>query len=220
MSKRIVYRVIWVSSLVMLCGAVFAFGRVPTSAPTPGPLIDFTTGDKALSIKHPDNWKPGTLELHDVATSIKFEPAKNFYFKVKADLAGSLMADIAKSTGAQLDSLGSSLGVPSGGEHRKSPLEQMHEMQGEEYANGGDFDSYTEGATKKTTIAGNEAMLTEFTYKESGTWGKVGMVGLRGTAISNDRRITVLCYCPASAKNEFWPIFGQMIASVQLGHGG
>src|SRR5690348_14642670 len=120
MASRMLYRSIYVPSIAVLGGSIFMFGRQPTSVGTPGPMVAFTTGDKAITIKHPDNWRPKPMELHDVATSIKFEPGKNFYFNIKADLAGSLMADIAKSTSQMGDSLGSSLGVPSGGEHRKS----------------------------------------------------------------------------------------------------
>ena len=59
--SRMVYRVVWVPSLIAIIGMTIAFGKAPATAPTPGKLIQWEAGDKSFSIMRPDNWRPQAM---------------------------------------------------------------------------------------------------------------------------------------------------------------
>src|SRR5207237_292292 len=118
------------------------FARQPLALPDPTGLTSFATDDKAIAIQHPGNWKPHNNSLHDVMSELWFVPAKNCELRVSTDLAGSLMADIVKSSQTMQDSISSELSQNSGAlpaglpglnlpdaPKRKSPLEQLHELE-------------------------------------------------------------------------------------------
>src|SRR5690348_5592111 len=98
MSQRILYRIMWVPSLLILAGMVVAFAMQPATFPTPDALTPYTTSDKSIAIEHPGNWKAHTLSMQGISSEVRFDPAPHVRFRVVADLAGSLLADIDRST--------------------------------------------------------------------------------------------------------------------------
>lgn len=219
--SRMVARLIWMASTLALIGTVISFAQHPYSLPSPGAMTTYTASDKSMVLSHPDNWKPQAFDLHSTTSRITFEPAKASWFEVNADLKGSLMADINRSTNAQLDTTGmppelaKQLGTLDGGVKKKTPLESAHETEGAELQTV--FTGFQEGPITKTHLAGLEALSNEVTFQKRGVWGARYLTGTRMTALANDRRITLLYYCPKEFSGSLTPTFKKMADSLRLG---
>lgn len=223
MSRRLLYRLIWIPSALVLIGLTAFFLQQPFAIADPSPMTSFVTSDKSLAVSHPGNWKPRQLAAHSTLTRLSFEPSLSVRFVVASDFQGSLMADIAKAS----ESTGENLaGMIPGGEQfleaapkKKSPLEKLHETQGQEMEK--EYSEYEGGETTKRQIGGQEALVTAFRYrKRAGMFRSQEMVGLRATALSGERRISIVCYCPKDVEARLLPAFEQMIESLQIGQGG
>jgi hypothetical protein len=105
MSRRMLYRAIWIPSVLVLAGLMVMFATKSAAVQPPGPMVLYTTGDGVISVKHPDNWKPHSLTLHDVTTSVVFKSASHEGLSIEANLAGSLRADIDRSASTVLGNL-------------------------------------------------------------------------------------------------------------------
>ena len=131
MTKVSLYRIVWIPSALAILGMSVLFSRQSLSAPPIGKLVSVTTSDKALSVLHPDNWKPFTLSAHAVETHIRFEPVRNIKIVFDYGLKGALFADVGRSTDVSLSNLNSML--PDNAklplEKQKSPLQKRHEAQ-------------------------------------------------------------------------------------------
>ena len=217
MSSRILYRVIWVPSLLGVIGMTIAFGRAPATVPQPGQLIQWEAGDKSIMIMRPDNWRPQSMGATGTSMEVWFEPANFCYFGAKSDLAGSLMADISR--GPSMGGMGETgengeIIMP---EKTMSPTEKLHAGAAEELPN--KYKGYEEGPTDKTNISGVEAVVTSFTFNKKGLWGERPMAGKRVTMLTSERRMTVFCYCPENLKDILFPVYDQMIMSFRAGEG-
>src|SRR5262245_27007817 len=102
---RILSRIIWIPSCIAVIAMVFMFARQPLAIPAPTEMTAFTSDDKVITVKHPGNWKAHSNSIHGNTTEVWFDPVRNATFAVTADLAGSLVADIAKSGNAQMSGL-------------------------------------------------------------------------------------------------------------------
>ena len=103
MSNRLLYRLVWIPSAFACVGMAYVFIRQPKPFPKPASLTTYTSGDKSVALKRPGNWKASFANDHGVGRGIAFEPADNVRFVVASDLAGSLMADIMKSSDTQAE---------------------------------------------------------------------------------------------------------------------
>ena len=215
MSSRILYRVIWVPSLLAIFGMTIAFGRAPATVPQPGTLVQWESGDKSISIMRPENWRAQSMGASGTSMEVWFEPANYCYFGAKSDLAGSLMADIARAP-----SMGGMEEGEEGGAPRVAPLsptEKLHIGAAEDLPR--KYKGYEEGPTEKTNINGLEAVMTSFTFNKKGLWGERPMAGKRVTMLTTERRMTVFCYCPENLKEILMPVFDQMIMTFKAGEG-
>src|SRR5579872_2240785 len=156
--SRIVSRLIWVPSTVALIGTVIAFAQKPYTLPAPEAMTAYTTSDKSLTLSRPGNWPTHSTSLHDTNAQVIVEPARGVWFEISSDLKGSLMADMSRAPGAPIDtsSLPPGLASQLPDVKQKTPLEKVHEMEGATLEKL--FDGYQEGATKKTQLAGLEAL--------------------------------------------------------------
>jgi hypothetical protein len=100
----------------------------------------------------------------------------------------------------------------------KSALELAHEAEAKSL--GKKLGIINEKPAQKTTLAGGEALVTEFTRADGGLFGAKESVGRRYTAITHDRRLTVYYYCPKKSQADIEPIFKEMVKSIQLGKEG
>ncbi|MCS6863074.1 MAG: hypothetical protein NZT92_22440 [Abditibacteriales bacterium] len=212
MTKRVLYRVIWVPSVMVLAGLIVFFAQQPTALPTPAPPTTFTTSDKTITVSHPGNWQPLEGSMHAVKTKVKFEPTKNVRVVIETDLAGSLIGDISKASSNMLSNLpgiGQQLAAK-----QKTPLETVHELQAKELKES--YEGFQDGATTKAKVAGLEALVTDFTFQERGVWGRREMAGKRVSALASERRLSIVCHYSKDAQEQMAPVIAQMLSSLQV----
>ena len=216
MSRRILYRAIWIPSAIIFLFLTAAFARQPYTVQPPGKTMEtYTTSDKTIQVSHPDNWKPLQTAAHDTVTKLKFEPSRFVRITIGTDLMGSLMGDISKSQNDQLSSLNAMPGMPQQSvEKQKSPLEKVHEASCAELSK--NLDGYQAGETKPIQVAGQEALMTDYTFHEAGLWGPREMVGKRITALLTERRLTVDYRCLKESEGIITPVFMQMLESLRV----
>lgn len=225
-------RTLWIPSALGLIGSIAWFAIQPYKLVGPAALSAYSSRDGSVKLLRPSNWKGKTLDLHGVTSSVRFEPSRDVVFEVGTDLAGSLMADVLRSSDsaqASLDSmmadaarsnpdLARRLGGLGAGAPRKSPVEKMHDanrMVLERL-----LKEYRETAPARTTLCGLEAMESGFTFTGSGLWGARRMAGTRITVLAPDREVRVVYYAPADQMRQLGAVFAQMRNSLQIGAGG
>ena len=223
MSKRAIYRIIWVISLLAIIGMDMLFILQPHAAPTAAATqVHFTTQDQFISVDHPSNWKPQAVEDHGVATTVVFLPNESTRCLIKTDLVGSLMADVAKSGSGMgnLPGMPGMPGMPSGGS-QKSTLETVHAYQGKNMMDDiARYPGYEEGKTIKVRVAGTEALFTQFTYRKTTGIQEREMIGRRISALAGDRRLAIVTNCRKDQAGTLEPIFQKIIDSIKIGQGG
>lgn len=224
-------RVVWIPSAIGLVGSIGYFAMQPYKVEEPGKLTSYSASDKSVALKHPSNWKSKSLSMHGVSASVRFEPAKDTVFELDTDLAGSLMADMSRSSDNAQENLDSTMqelarqnpelakqlgnvGQPG---KKKSPVEKLHEMGAGALEK--DLKNYKEGAAVKTTLAGLEAVESDFTASGQGLWGPRPVSGKRLTALLSDRSVHLIYYGPADQMKTLGPVFQQMRESIQFGNG-
>ena len=113
-----------------------------------------------------------------------------------------------------------SLGSENTSEKKKTPLEMAHQQQHtlvEKRHKGQDFE---ETGNTPTQVAGLEAISSDFSFTESGLFGKTIMVGKRFTALAADKELIIIYQCPKETQDQIVPTFEKMIATLQLSQGG
>ena len=232
MSKRTLYRLVWIPSVVSILVMGFMFSKQPLDVPEPTEMLTYRTDDKMIVVKHPGNWKATTLSMHAVVTVVTFEPSRNIRIQFTADLAGSLLADaFTPRTGEGIGGMPVENGNQSSdaesflkalnntAQKQKSPLELMHESQSKSLMKEHISQKYKEEKAAKVELAGKEAMVSAFNFEQSGFMSTVEMVGKRFTALTGDRHIDIIYQCPRDTEKEIAPIFDKMIASLQVNGG-
>ncbi len=218
MSKLRLYRMVWVPSAILLTVLTGLYSRPSTAKPEIGPMTAYTTEDKSLTVSHPENWKPHESGANAVLTRVRFTPTETVRVTVTTDLTGSLFADIQKSsTDSQNPLAAMGMGTP---DKQKSPLENVHEMQGKQMAEDPSYGEFQDGNTQKLQVAGTEALMTDFTYKKTGLFGMTEMVGERVTALAGERRLTFVAVCPKQMGTELAQVFQKMLESLRVGQAG
>ncbi len=215
---RIVYRFIWVPSAVAIVAMAGYFGSRPLVLPDLAEMKRFTTGDQAIRILHPGNWKPYERGMHGVESELAFEPARSASLKIDIDLQGSLVADIARSADSQLTNLAGMVpGGPAIVEHRLSPTETMHAAQAIQMGRKiSDYPDFKDGETTKEQIAGREAVVTDCTWSAPGLLGSRPVVGRRITLLSGDHHVSVVYGCLKEMEPIVLPVFKLMVDSLEL----
>jgi len=175
--------------------------------PVPAPKT-FATWDAegaAFQIQYPENWTVtgGGKQGNSWA---RFEQGRA-RIKVTSGIGGSLRADIARS-----GSLG--LGGLTGAEidEEMEPVAVVHAGRIDMVAE--DFSNYQEQpAVMVNTKLGN---VRRGEFSTSGGLGGV-LHGYHTTALTKDRRITIMCTCPDSNWETLRPAFETVIASIARG---
>jgi hypothetical protein len=216
MTRRALYRCVWVLSLVVIIAMCVLFSTQPRALETPGPMVSFTTVDKSITISHPDNWKPHESSANAVMTQVWFKWSKGVSLLVLSDLQGSLMADISKASGSAVDALPGMSSQLSGG--KRSPLETVHAQQGQRMSSDKvKYEGYQEGTTKHLMVANHEALATEFTFQSADGLGSQERKGTRISLLTGDSRVAVVYSCRKDVWNLISPIFEKMVGSLRLG---
>lgn len=245
MSRRVGHRLLWIPSMIAFFAMIVVFSRQPRAAPSPGSFTEYTSHDKYLVMNIPSDWKAGGMSMQGTSTEVAMTPARHVYFWLKADIAGSMMADIAKSGNTQMENLAGGINSgsvdvesgsagDSGGSDEsdseglagavrrmaKPPVQTLHEADGAEYVEAKDsFLNYQEGATTKPTIGGMECRRTEFTYERNTMFGKREMRGARYTLLNTDRRIRMMYRYPKEFEGVMEPVMKKIASSLRVGQG-
>lgn len=226
MPRRAIYRAIWIPSLLALLAMEGVYALQPYHLPPSGDLVTYTTSDGSISLLRPSNWKPYDTSRSGESASVRFAPVRTVRFSVATNLAGSLLADIAKGPGgagaSALNGLPGVPGAPQAGAS-KPPLEGASDRQAQSLESDGQhYPEYQDGESRHIQLAGVDAIETDFTYKTDGPFGpldRVEMVGKRVAALLSDREMDVVCSCAKRDDGIMRPVFEAMIASLHAGQG-
>ncbi len=214
---RILYRVVWIGSLLSILAMTFLFLKQPLALSTLAPMKAYAAADKSLTFQYPGNWKPQEAASQGIASQVSFDPNATTHFAVISDLVGSLMGDVAKS--APPLPVEGMPGLPAGlTEKQKSPLETLHEMDVKLMGkNKTRYPEFEAGATQPSKVSGMDALVTDFTFKKGNVWGAKEMVGMRVTVLAPDRQITILGTCAKENEKAMMATFDQIIGSMHFG---
>lgn len=162
---------------------------------------NYNAKDQSFAIDYPANWEAvggGQSGFY----SARFTSG-SASVKVSADMTGSVVADIAKSQATM-----------AGGENIEElkPIVKVHAMGKQQMAE--EWGKYEENEPANVNSGFGESRQSEF-KASSGFGGKVR--GSRLTALSVDRRITVVAVCKERDWDKLKPVFDKMIASLQRG---
>jgi hypothetical protein len=189
-------------SLVGWCvaGLVVAAG---CSGPVaiPASYKTYSAKDQSFAVDYPENWKAvggGQSGYY----SARFTSG-SASIRVTADMVGSVIGDIARSQSRM-----------AGTEHIEQfkPINKVHELGNKQMAE--EWSSYQEQPAAPFRSGFGEGRLSEFTA--GGSFGGK-MHGYRLTALSVDRRITVVCYAREADWQKLKPAFDKVNASLKSG---
>lgn len=171
------------------------------AVPAPAAFTAYNDTGGRFTCDAPKGWEVTGGGKPDSPNSWAKFTSGNAEIRVEADLAGSLFGDMAKASGSML------------GNDAEPPVAKIHPMgerhMKEEYTN------YKEREAKAFQSRGlGEGRRSTFIADQS-LGGKV--YGYRATLLSGDRRITVICTCPATNWQVLKPAFEKVITSLRVG---
>ncbi len=213
----------WVTGLILIgvVGALtlLAFFGIPKggpSVPAPKSFKSFETPDKSVAGVGPDGWtKKRSAGLGGTIGGVSFTRG-SAQISVTADLAGSLMGDMAAAANAQISNVSDIL--PGGqAPPAKPPVEKLHEAGASDMEES--FETYNEQPMKPLQSALGDARISEFTGKTQKDMMSQGYPahGYRATILGTEKRVTVLCYCTDKDWKNLKPAFDKVIGSLKPG---
>jgi hypothetical protein len=167
----------------------------------PAPTAFDSYGDKAgkFACDYPKGWQVDGGGKSDSPNSWAKFTQGNAEISVNADFGGSVLGDIAKASGSTF------------GADAEPPVARVHPM-GEKHMKD-EYTNYEEREPKPFQSKGlGEGRRSTF-LADSTLGGKV--YGYRATLLSGDRRVTVICACPATNWQALRPAFEQVINSLR-----
>jgi hypothetical protein len=188
-------------AFVALAGWAISLGGCGGPAAVPTSYNTFKSADGSFKIEYPAQWSAEGGGGKGGVAWAKFTSG-NSEIKVETNVAGSLMGDIAKSTGSLL-----------GGEAAEdpAPVALVHEQEKAGFEEDAGVQEQ-KAAPVKTGIP--EARKAEFTGNK--TFGG-SIHGYRVTALSTQRRIRVVCQCPEAEWTSLKPAFDKIIETLSFG---
>lgn len=183
------------SGVIAAC-VLLAVGCGDERVPAPKSYKEWNSKNGAFSCKYPEGWESEGGEGRSDFAWAKFSKGP-VEIKVTADLGGSLQADIAKA--------GNTSDRPD-----MQPVHMIHERAKKNMSD--DFDNYREKAPKVITTGLGDSRVSEFTA--SGSFGRK-LRGYRATALTNDKRVQVVCTCPNTDWKRLKSAFTTVIKSVR-----
>ncbi len=185
--------------------AAFALSVLPWLAgcggavPAPTAYVPFVDKGAQFICDSPQGWEVDAGGKPDSPNSFARFTRGAARISIISDLAGSLFGDMARASGAML-----------GGE-AEHPSAKVHEMGIRRLKE--EFPNYQEREPKVVKSAGlGEGRRSTFIADQS-LGGKV--YGYRATFLGSDRRIEVLCTCPATNWKVLKPAFEKVIESLR-----
>jgi hypothetical protein len=214
----------WVTGLILIgvVGAltVLAFFGIPQGGPSvraPKSFKSFETPDKSVAGVGPSDWtKKRSTGLGGTIGGVAFAQG-TAKINITADLAGSLMGDMAAAANAQISNVESVLPEGQAQALTKPPVEKLHEAGEADMEE--TFEGYTEQPMKPLQSALGDARISEFTGKTQKDMFSQGYPahGYRATILGGEKRVTVLCYCSDKDWKNLKPAFDKVIGSLKQG---
>lgn len=171
------------------------------AVPAPKSFTAYHSPSGRFSCDYPKDWETDGAGKPDSPNAwAKFSKGQA-EIRVEADLAGSLFGDMAKAGGAMF------------GANEEPPVAKIHPMGERQMKD--TYSNYTEREPKVFQSKGiGEGRRSTFIADQS-LGGK--LYGYRATLLANDRRITVICSCPATNWRVLKPAFETVITSLRIG---
>jgi hypothetical protein len=186
------------AAFYVLCG-LLAIPGCGGTVPAPKAFVAYHSPDGKFSCDYPKGWETVVgAGKPDAPYSYARFTKGNAEIRVDADFAGSLFGDMAKAGAAMSNN-------PEAPAARVHPLNIPHMKE--------EFNNYEEREPKAFQSSGmGEGRRSVFIASQT-FGGKV--FGYRATLLSGDRRITVICFCPAANWQALKPGFEKVIASLR-----
>lgn len=202
-------------------GAVMMRPPAPVAPPTA--FSPYTAKDKAFACQGPQGWELEDFAGGGMNSGVLFKKG-DAKIDITADLAGSLMGDIAAATdrmasGGEAAGGGISLpGVPGAGlgKARKPPVEKLHEAGKKSIAE--KYGNYEEQPMKPVQTRLGEGRFSEFTGGGGNPFSPK-VHGYRVTMLPADKRVTVVAVCRETDWKTLKPAFETTITSLSPGGG-
>ena len=174
------------------------------NVPAPTSYAVYENKDSEFKCEYPADWeaKGGGKKNHYA----KFTKG-SAVIDVKTDLTGSIMGDIAASSGAGKD--------PTQLTEADAPVHKIHLKSAAEMQE--TYTDYKEQPPVKFQCALGDARKSEFTA--AGGFGG-SLHGYRATIMGRDKRFRVTCTCPESNWATLQPAFDKVLESFGHGPGG
>jgi hypothetical protein len=197
--------------------------RPPAPVPAPTAFAPYTATDKAFVCQAPQGWETSGFGSGGMNSGVLFKKG-DAKIDVTADLAGSLMGDIAAATdrmagGTETAGGGISMpGLPGVdlGAKRKPPVEKLHEKGKGSVAK--KFGNYEEKPMQTLQSRLGDARFNEFTGG-GGSPFSPNVHGYRVTILGGERRVTVVAVCRETDWKALKPAFETTITSLAPGGG-
>lgn len=191
-----------------------AIGCGGGDVPAPTSFVAYNANNGDFSLVYPKGWEASGRGKKNHVLEVTKGPVT---ITVRSDLTGSLMGDIAGSMGHIPGGIPDTQLAGEGGEASEEldlePVAQVHRLGKKELAEA--IKEYSEGEAEKVQTGGlGEGRMSEFTGKR-GLRSEIR--GCRGTALSRDKRVVVICTCPASNWKALQPAFKKVVESLDYG---
>jgi hypothetical protein len=180
--------------------ALAALSGCAEAVPAPKAFVAYSSKDGRFACDYPKGWQAEGGGNTDYSWA-KFT-AGGAEIRIDTDIAGSAMGDIVKAQGAMM-------GDKSG----FSPVAEIHNLGIRHMKEA--FSNYTEREPKPFQSSGfGEGRRSTFIADQT-LGGKV--YGYRATLLGGDRRLTVVCSCPATNFETLKSAFDKVITSLRVG---
>ena len=231
MSRRLMYRLIYIPCLLGLAALVGLFGHPARSqgAVKAADMIPYVASDKSFTIQVPRAWGTGASTLNGTGVRAHLRHSEHAEVIVTRDLVGSIMTDMSRTNpnlAASLPTMSGS-GSPSGVEEalkglgsaaQQTPLQAAHAF-GTGYIKG-KFAHYEEQPPVKSELADGETLTSAFTAKTPGFLNSEEIVGRHVTILAGTRPVTVDAYCPKDESKAFFATFETMLQTLRVSETG
>ncbi len=238
MSRQIVYRLIYIPSLIGIVALVFLFASSsrPHTSFAPDSMKTFAAEDKSFRIDYPKSWEAKVATMNGTGTRAHFHRDEESEVVVSCDLTNSLMVDIARATSANQSGAnqpsGSTAsgtegaapsGLPAGMDAilksagsagSQTPLQAAHNA-GTAYMKS-KFRHFEASKAVPFRLAGGDALTSDFTAKTTDFFNPKEIVGRHITVLTGNRPIDIDAYSPKGDEGDLYKALDAMLKTLRI----
>ncbi len=184
------------ATLVLVLSCVFGCGG---EVPAPKAFVTYHSTDGRFDCDCPKGWETDGGGKPDSPNCWAKLSSGNALVEISADFAGSLFGDIAKAGAGAMD------------QNAEPPVARVHPMGQREMKE--KLSNYQERDAVAFKSKGFGEGRRSIFIADQSLGGK--LYGYRATLLSGDRRISIICSCPATNWKALKPAFERVTASVR-----